>query len=1123
VSRFDSTPPADAWARLEQLFEQALQLTGVDRARFVDTACAGSPQLRRELEKLLEAHEALESEAAGSDRFLEQLDGAGAAALLQPGGGLDDTPGSVGRYLIAKRLGHGGMGTVYLARDPLLDRFVALKLLPQYAGRDSIESRRFVTEARAASALDHPHIGTVYEIGESDDGRLFIAMAYYDGQTLRDRLGAGPLDAESAAGIAAQVADGLAAAHAGDIIHRDIKPENLVFGPEQRVKIVDFGVAKVAEGDLTVAGVTPGTVAYMSPEQTRGGAVDQRTDYWSLGVVLYEMLTGCRPFDGGANDGVIYRIRHDPHAPVRELAPDVPPALAAVVDRCLEKDPSRRWTSATELGAALRRSCSAEPAGVRESLKVFGFLAAGYLAFAWLLFLGFGQVASRHLLPAWAQTWVAVLLLAGLPIILATAAGRRVHRRPWRAAWRPRWFAYSRPLTWPRALAGGALAFLVLGLAAGSVAFRGIPRVTDVRGSAGDAFGERSWVVLADFEAAGDHGDIAMAAREALAVDFQQSGFVNVLSRSQVAAILRRMGVPDTTRLDLELALEVAERAGAGAVLTATVSQLGPQYVLTGHALRTDTGEELFAVRTAAGSSRLLGAVERLSREMRSRLGEQRDAIRRSRPLPDVTTGSLTALMLYAEAERALGADPARAAVLAAEASRVDPEFAMAHRLAGISASNQLMFGESRRHLARAYELRDRLTERERWHVEAAYHIGVDLDPGPAAVANERILTRYPDDFRAAANLGTLRSSWFEDHEAAYSAYRRATDLDPNSLLAISNAVYTAFIAGRAPEADSLAQVAAERGFAGFAFRWRVARAFTEGDHARVAAACDSLLNGAAGVPSFPDDREYCGSMDVAAGRVERGLSRLESVQAQYEEAGRYRNSAHVGQAMAVAHMLRGESEQAAARIESALERVPAEWFEEPDRFINRTNLRLQAALLGRHDLVDRIASAYPPYPDPGHWFARVGEALVAAALAVADDDGEAALGLLRAELRPGTRPIGWRIWDELLRGMAFELTGQMDSAATHFRRASAPGHHPMPPLTKDRIYLPLALRRLAEVEEVRGDTVRATEAYGRLLDLWHGADAAVQGEVTAVRSAIARLGGGSGEPSPVRAQRPLR
>jgi hypothetical protein len=226
---------------------------------------------------------------------------------------------------------------------------------------------------------------------------------------------------------------------------------------------------------------------------------------------------------------------------------------------------------------------------------------------------------------------------------------------------------------------------------------------------------------------------------------------------------------------------------------------------------------------------------------------------------------------------------------------------------------------------------------------------------------------------------------------------------------------------------------------------------------------------------------------------------------------------------MAVAHMLRGESEQAAARIESALERVPAEWFEEPDRFINRTNLRLQAALLGRHDLVDRIASAYPPYPDPGHWFGRVGEALVAAALAVADDDGEAALGLLRTELRPGTRPIGWRIWDELLRGMAFELTGQMDSAATHFRRASAPGHHPMPPLTKDRIYLPLALRRLAEVEEVRGDTVRATEAYGRLLDLWQGADAAVQGEVTAVRSAIARLGGGSGEPSPGRAPRTFR
>jgi TolB-like protein/Tfp pilus assembly protein PilF/tRNA A-37 threonylcarbamoyl transferase component Bud32 len=278
---------------------------------------------------------------------------------------------TISHYKILEKLGEGGMGVVYKAEDTKLKRFAALKFLPPDLTRDGEARERFIQEAQAASGLDHPNICTIYEIGESEDGPMFISMPCYEGETLKRKIERGPLGPEEAVSIVLRVAEGLTRAHEAGIVHRDIKPANIMVTDRGDVKLLDFGLAKLAAPTrLTRAGTMMGTVAYVSPEQAHGESVDHRTDIWSLGVVLYEMLTGELPFKGDYEPSVVYSILKEEPAPLTSLRPEVPVGLDRVVSKAMAKNPDERFGDARQLISVLGRCLQdADSMSLKEEIR----------------------------------------------------------------------------------------------------------------------------------------------------------------------------------------------------------------------------------------------------------------------------------------------------------------------------------------------------------------------------------------------------------------------------------------------------------------------------------------------------------------------------------------------------------------------------------------------------------------------------------------------------------------------------------------------------------------------------------------------------------------------------------
>jgi serine/threonine protein kinase len=572
---------------------------------------------------------------------------------------------TISHYRIIEKLGGGGMGVVYKAEDTRLHRAVGLKFLPAEMLHDSAALERFRREAQAASALNHPNICTIYDIGEQD-GQQFIAMEFLDGETLRHRISGKPLPFDEMLELAIQIADALRAAHAQGIIHRDIKPANLFVTKQGNAKVLDFGLAKFAPAAesgslsemptatvdtlLTSPGSAVGTVAYMSPEQARGEELDARTDLFSFGAVLYEMATGRMAFPGNSaaviHDGILNRTP----VPASEANQGLPTKLDEIIGKALEKDRKLRYQGAAEIRTDLQR--------LKRDTES-----------------------------------------ARLPAAMSAVAGVGERRGI-------RWKVIV-----PTAIAVVALA------AVSYLYFHRTPKLTD-----------KDTVVLADFTNTTGDAVFDGTLKQGLAVQLEQSPFLSLVSEEGIHHTLRMMGQPANARLTPEIARELCQRTSSAAVLDGSIALIGTQYNLTLSAVNCTSGDLLASTEAKAkDKSHVLDALGKVASEMRTKLGESLGTVQKyNTPLEQATTPSLEALQAYNLGFKTWrSGDNVAALPFLQSATQLDPNFAMAYWAMGIAYTNLGETGLSVQNTRKAFELRAGVSEQERLLIESDYYNSV--------------------------------------------------------------------------------------------------------------------------------------------------------------------------------------------------------------------------------------------------------------------------------------------------------------------------------------------------------------------------------------------------------------
>jgi eukaryotic-like serine/threonine-protein kinase len=750
----------EQWQAIHELFETALEHPVEERAAFLTEACRGDQEMRRRVEAMLAAD-------ARNDLLMDRpayQDITDVSPTPPPDDSQGFTGEMIGVYRLIKELGHGGMGTVYLVYDTRLGRRAALKLLPSDLINNPERVRRFQREARTASALNHPNIITIYDFGQ-ERGRDYIVTEFVDGKTLREHIGRPDLTLNETLDVVIQVASALEAAHAAGIVHRDIKPENIMLRPDGYVKVLDFGLAKLTDvesgSDETKAddsatssnfetrtGVILGTANYMSPEQARGQKVDGRSDLFSLGVILYELITGRQPFLGETWHHTMVAITDAEPPPIAHNVEGAPAALQEIINRTLAKNRERRFQTAGELQTELKaiRGVLAADARIQriETERAETASTRG------------GEVTGRSTRARQttdedrrARTTGAVSLITRLKRHQITVA----------------------------------VVLAALAIAAAYLFF--------VRGfnSLRPALTEKDTILLADFVNSTGDPVFDGTLKQGLVVQLEQSPYINIFPEARARETLRLMERSPDEKITREIGREICQRRGIKALLVGTIASLGRNYVIMLEAVNSQTGEAIAHQQTEAeGKEQVLKALGQATTTMRKNLGESLASIRQfDAPIEQATTSSLDAFKDYSiGVEFRRKGQYAQAVPALKRAIDRDSEFALAYDILGTTYRDLRNLALGNQYLAQAYKLRNRVSERERLSISATYyrHITGELDK---RLETSSLLTEtYPQDpmgYHLHGNSLMIAGEF----ERAADAYRSALGLDTEFALSRAN------------------------------------------------------------------------------------------------------------------------------------------------------------------------------------------------------------------------------------------------------------------------------------------------------------------------------------------------